>query len=158
MKNYKPRICKRCKKEFKPANPNQIYCKECGIVVREEYNKEYRKGHLKETREYNKQYKAKHKKEIKEYRASHKEEAKQYLRTPAGKKANKRHSSRHRQLGFIPLNDYFEGSESHHMNKEFVVYIPKEMHRSVWHCLKTRQGMAKINTLAFKYLLGNYTL
>ena len=84
-----------------------------------------------------------------------KEHDKQYHQTPAGKETKKKSNALRRRLDFIPLNNYFEGSEAHHMNREFVAYIPKEIHRSVYHCLETRQGMAEINMLAFKYLLNS---
>jgi predicted nucleic acid-binding Zn ribbon protein len=59
---------------------------------------------------------------------------------------------RRRGYGFIPLNNYFYGSEGHHINHDFVIYIPEELHRSVWHRQTTWQGMDEINKLAFKYL------
>lgn len=64
------------------------------------------------------------------------------------KKANKRK----RNLGFNPLNKHFEGSEAHHINKNNVIYIPKSIHQSIRHCLRTGKNMEEINKLAINYI------
>ena len=195
MKNYKPKICKRCGKEFKPTGGHQVYCEECKDVARKENKKQYyqtpsgkesnRKGckkysqsekgkashkrykqtlkgkeaNRKGCKKYNKTLKGKvTKKEYnKQYNLTHKEEKsdynKQYNQSTAGKEAIRKQDAKRRRLDFNPLNDYFEGSEAHHINTKDVIYIPEEMHRSVWHCLETRQGMAEMNTLAIRFLL-----
>jgi post-segregation antitoxin (ccd killing protein) len=61
------------------------------------------------------------------------------------------HSFR-RELGFNPWNKPFKNSEAHHLNKEDVIYIPIELHKSVKHSLKTGLNMSKINELAIKFL------
>jgi len=66
--------------------------------------------------------------------------------------ARKKTNKRDRGLGFIPLNKYFEGSEAHHISKNFVIYIPREINQSVRHNLWTWYNMDKINKLAFAYL------
>ena len=60
-----------------------------------------------------------------------------------------------RELGFIPINSPFKDSEGHHLDKAFVLYIPKELHKSVYHNIYTEQGMEKINDLAFQWLQKN---
>lgn len=57
-----------------------------------------------------------------------------------------------RNLRFDNLNEPFENSERHHITKELIVHIPKEMHRSVYHNIFTGLGMVKINNLAMKWL------
>lgn len=57
----------------------------------------------------------------------------------------KANAKRKRELGFEAINDPFENSEGHHMDKDIVVYIPKELHRSVKHNVFTSEGMKKIN-------------
>jgi len=64
------------------------------------------------------------------------------------KAANKRR----RNLGFNPLNKYFGGSEAHHINKDDVIYILKELHRSIPHCLESGKNMDKINKIAMSYV------
>ena len=57
-----------------------------------------------------------------------------------------------RQLGFIPLNKPFENCEGHHISENFIVYIPSEIHKSIWHSIWNWKNMNKINQLAFEYL------
>ena len=66
-----------------------------------------------------------------------------------------RTEEKRRGLGYIPLNDRFIGSEGHHIDKEFVIYIPKEMHMSVRHNVHTGKGMEQINTLAVDFCYGD---
>ena len=68
--------------------------------------------------------------------------------------ARKRREEKRRGFGFIPLNDKFPGTEAHHLDKELVLYIPKELHQSVWHNMFTGQGMEEINNLACEYVYG----
>lgn len=68
--------------------------------------------------------------------------------------ARKRREEKRRGFGFIPLNDKFPGTEAHHLDKELVLYIPKELHQSVWHNMFTGQGMEEMNNLACEYVYG----
>lgn len=51
-------------------------------------------------------------------------------------------------------NSPFNNSEKHHVDTNHVVYIPKELHRSIKHDLITGLNMDKINALAFQFLLS----
>jgi len=171
MRNYKLKTCRRCGKEFKPTGSNQIYCKECGDIIHKEekkkYMRQYRVLHKEEIKEHVKQYhkqwyvlhREEIKKRVKQYSQTHngrevcKRANKKYSQTPAGKKVFKKHNAKRRILDFNSLNDYFKGSEAHHINTKDVIYIPEEMHHSIYHNLNTRQGMAKINNLAIRFLL-----
>lgn len=99
----------------------------------------YRCKSEKERRDYRRQYYLKRLGYWQKWRATHREE----VRTYASKASHKR-----RLLGFIPLNEYFNGSEAHHLDKAYVIYIDKEVHRSIYHCLETGQGMEEINKYA----------
>lgn len=69
-----------------------------------------------------------------------------------GLKANiRRMRFKRRELGFIELNDSFIGADAHHLDKEFVLYIPKELHRSVYHNMFTGQNMEEMNDLAIEF-------
>lgn len=70
------------------------------------------------------------------------------------KASERRHKARRRKLGYIPLNSYFEDCEGHHITHNFVIYIPKATHKSVWHNLNTDQGMEAMNTLAVDFLVN----
>lgn len=64
-----------------------------------------------------------------------------------------RMSAKRRQLGFNPLNASFECSEGHHVSKNNVIYIPKALHRSIWHNIHTGRNMLKTNALALDFLV-----
>ena len=59
---------------------------------------------------------------------------------------------RQRDLGFEPINEHFEGSHAHHFNKNGIIYIPADLHRSVSHNVFTGRGMEEINKAAFEWL------
>ena len=108
-------------------------------------NVAYNKEHKDEVIEYNKQYRENHAEEIKEYRQT--ETFKKIRRKVDAKVHAKR-----KGLGFIPLNEPFPGSHAHHFNKEGIIYIPAELHRSVKHNIFSGGGMQEINRFAFEWL------
>lgn len=115
-----------------------------------------------ENKDYIVNYQKIYQKEIKEtkqkYYLSHKSEIlkqnEKYSRTTKGKTAIGKTQAKRRQLDFIELNEHFNGSEAHHIDKEFVLYIPKDLHHSIWHNVWTRQGMKDINILAIEWAYG----
>lgn len=66
----------------------------------------------------------------------------------------KRHSAKRKGLGFIELDESFEGSNAHHIDKDFVLHIPGTLHQSVPHNVWTGQGMEEINNLAWEWVCG----
>ena len=102
MKNYNIKICKICKKEFKPNSGVQKFCsKNCFSKAKKiyqqkyyefnsqkrkeydkKYHKQYRKLHREELKKNKREYYLKYKDKIlikySEYRKNHKEEIKQY--------------------------------------------------------------------------------
>ena len=85
---------------------------------------------------------------------------KKYNKTPYGKvcktiSCKKTHAKRHRNLGFILINNYFKNSNAHHINKEYVLFIPKQMYRQISHNVFTNKGMIEINSLAFTWFENN---
>ena len=80
--------------------------------------------------------------------------SKRYSKTKKGKEAQHRKDAKRRNLDFIELNEEFEGSEAHHIDREFILYISKELHRSVWHNVWNGKGMEEINGLAFEFVYG----
>ena len=143
-----------------------------------EYDKAYRTTHREQKREYDnawylihkerlqgcrRDYYSTHKKQIKAYektyRLTHKERryerAKRFRKTPKGKIYYANHTARRRTLGFTPLNQWFKGSHAHHIDRERVIYIPKELHRSIWHSIPQNRGMNKINLAAVRFLKTN---
>lgn len=144
------------------------------------YLKKYNQSHKDELKEKKKKYYCNHREEIlkhcKKYSKNRKEKIKirkeKYYREHKDfliKKSNewrinnrgkynatsrKSQNKRKRDLDSIELNEWFEGCEGHHINKEFILYIPKEMHRSIAHNVFTGKNMEKINDLAIKYVYG----
>jgi len=135
--HFKPKICARCGKEFKPTDNNQKYCEECIPIVRREkmreYSKKWRQRNLDKARECIKNWKEEHLDKVREL-------------------AKKQNNKRHRNLGFIPLNEYFQGADAHHIDKNYVIYIPKEVHQSIYHSVLKNINMDEINAVAFNYL------
>jgi len=110
------------------------------------YQEEYMKQYRKDNPEYMKQYRKDNPGcNDSEYNKQWRKDNPDKMREIYKRKANKR-----RDLGFNPLNKYFEGSEAHHINKNDIVYILKELHQSIPHCLKTGKNMDKINRLAME--------
>lgn len=60
--------------------------------------------------------------------------------------------SQRRDLGFVPLNAFFLGSEGHHVDTEQVIYMPEALHKSIRHNQFSGRGMAKINAVAYNFL------
>ena len=65
-----------------------------------------------------------------------------------------RQNFKRRQLGHEFLNKPFSGSHGHHIDHNQIVFIPKEMHRSIKHSLNDDGSMADINEKVFDWMLG----
>lgn len=124
------------------------------------YQKVYRLAHLEQVAVYNKAYRLTYPEQIRKqqkvwYLANLeqvKKTQKAYNQTPIGKRAIRKHNAKRKQLGFIPLNDWFEGSVGHHIDKEQVIYMPVESHNSIGHSVLQNRNMTEINNVAYKYL------
>jgi len=68
--------------------------------------------------------------------------------------AIKRYEAKRRLYGFDTLNEPFEGSHGHHIDHIHVVFIPMNLHRSLYHALKNPESMERINTKVYCWLLG----
>lgn len=65
---------------------------------------------------------------------------------------NRLNASRHKIKDAIVLNECFEGSESHHLAEDVVAFIPKALHQSIRHNLKTGKNMDLINKVALEFV------
>jgi hypothetical protein len=63
-----------------------------------------------------------------------------------------REHARRRTYGFVALNEPFDGSEGHRVDNEQVIYMPKVLHRSIFHRQTDGLGMAQINAIAYNFL------
>jgi hypothetical protein len=81
-----------------------------------------------------------------------------WFKSQTGKMRSKIYfSRRHRLLGYDLINPEcsdFDNYEGHHIDKVHVVFIPKVLHRSVWHSQDKPETMVCINTKIFCWLLG----
>ena len=117
-----------------------------------EHDRKYYQTHKEQKREHNSKYYQTHKEKkaeiVRRWIKEHPERRKEMRR--------KWKSKRRHNLGFNPLNEWFEGSNGHHINFNDVIYIPKDLHRSIPHCLETGKNMALINSIAYQFLVENY--
>ncbi len=139
--------------------------------------KEYNKQHNRPNHEYMKQYRIDNKNRIKALRkqwyiihkesenrknkrwcGDNKEHIKKYIKrwiknnTAKYKLIHQKSKSKRRHLGFIPLNKPFMGCEAHHISQNFVIYIPKKIHRWLYHSVWTWQNMEQMNKVAIEFL------
>ncbi len=81
----------------------------------------------------------------------------QWCQTTNGKIANrKRQAKRRHEFGYIVLNQYGVVNPEyvgHHLDKINVLYIPKELHKSISHRQSNKQSMHKINTAAIDWYM-----
>lgn len=121
-----------------------------------EYTKTYYLTHCEQQKEKTKTYKLAHPEKVKAWYLAHPDYDKVYRQTPKGKEVIRKRYATRKQLGFIPLNDWFDGSEGHHIDRERVIYIPQELHESIRHSVLRDRNMEAINREAFDYMAQNY--
>ena len=127
------KVCCKCKREFLPTGKSQKWCADCEPGERVKYSAAYYAGHKEQQVTW-----------VHAYKLKHPEEYRQRM---------KRHQAKRRALGFVPLNEPFDGADAHHVSREYVVYIPEDLHCSVSHNIWTGKNMEQINLLAFDYLV-----
>lgn len=134
LKNYK--------KKYRLENKNKI----------KEGNKKYYWENKEKWQDYHKIYYRENKKRLSDNTAI-------YNKTPRGKAVMaKRQAKRKRELGYNALNAWFEGADGHHIGREYVIYIPKELHRSIKHSVLKNINMKSINAVALDYLFTTATI
>ena len=73
--------------------------------------------------------------------------------------------AKRRGFGFSPINPHFEGSEFHHLHTNFEgeedhaigIYIPMDLHQSIYHNSFTWAGMEEMNEAALNWYFENLT-
>lgn len=108
-----------------------------------DYFKQWYQEHLEYMSKYMKQWYLDHPGHDKQWRKIHPEKM---------KIIDARHCNKRRNLDFISLNKDFEGAEAHHIDRVYVIYIPKELHRSIYHSVLKNRNMDEINAVAFNYI------
>lgn len=74
--------------------------------------------------------------------------------SPKWKGGRKAQKFRRRQLGFVCLNEPFEGAVAHHIDRINVIFVPSELHKRIGHSQNNPESMERINTKVFCWLLG----
>jgi len=86
---------------------------------------------------------------------SHKKAQAKWNRTTNGKKSASNHQDkRRRELGNEYLNEWFDGCNRHHINKDQIICIPVELHKKHPHNHKKPETMVEINRIAMQYLFN----
>lgn len=161
------KVCSNCAQVYEPITGHEKYCAECGLKKRHERvkrgNIHFHETHREADRARSLVYDASHRKEQAEltalYRITHPEAGKLWVAANPKKRSAimRRNSAKRRTLGFTPLNSPFVGCEGHHINGTDVIYLPRKLHRSIYHNQWTGQGMAEMNVLAGQYLTEDWT-
>lgn len=135
--NHKER-CKETLKQWKINNPGRVI----------ELDKKWKQSHREQLDEKSKErYKLnpeKYMANIKKWQKENPDRVKQLWRIHRNK--------RFREMGCNYLNDWFDGCEGHHINKDDVICIPKHIHKSIWHDHNKPNTMIKINLIAWDCL------
>lgn len=125
-------------KKWKLANPEKA----------KEYKKAWQLAHPESYRKWRKKYRLLHHEKAKET------SRKWHIEHPEKERlSGRKHHAKRRQLHFFPINKPFKGSEGHHINTRQVIYIPKKIHRSIWHSVLNDVNMDEINKKAFDFLM-----
>ena len=115
------------------------------------YDKNYRRIHKKEIVAYDKRYRSTHRKGVTETKKRWKDKNPEKVRESVRKEVSKRR----RNLGYIPINKPFKGSNFHHLDKDSGIYIPAWLHKMYPHNVFTGKNMDKMNDIAIRWWIIN---
>jgi hypothetical protein len=147
LKAYLTKICQRCGAEYQPASGVQKYCVECRPIVDNERKRKWDKENIEACLAYGRNWCQKNPQKNLEGSRRWR------LNNPKSASAARKKDHAHRRvLGFVPMNQPFDGCEAHHVDQERVIYIPKNLHRSIGHSVFTGKNLGKINAEAFNFL------
>lgn len=97
-------------------------------------------------RVYYNTHKEKEIQKVKEYRENNPEKIR-LLKTKGHK--------RRKNWGIEPINNWFKNSHFHHLhvdgNHNIGIYVPAELHNSIWHSYKDQESMNKINKVVIEW-------
>jgi len=127
--------------KWQKDNPDKVK------VINANYHKTHRKQRIKQSMKWHKNNPESIKLINQNWRKNHPEQL---------KIISKENKAKRRKLGFIPLNEPFEKSDAHHIDFEYVIYIPEQLHDSIKHCVWTGKNMEEINNLAWAFLHNAY--
>jgi hypothetical protein len=147
-----PEQCRKNSERWRKACPEKF----------KEMQERWKRHHPERLNEIHKRYKQKHPEIYKEswnryYQKNRKhvlEINKQWRRAnPEKNRLHTLHNNyRRRNLGSVELNERFEDSHGHHVDKLHIINIPESLHMSINHNVLTGKGMKEINAKAFELL------
>ena len=110
-------------------------------------------------RKLSKAQSGKHHSEETKHKMSNSRKGDKHPRWKGGKKLkNARRNAKRRNLfGFIPHNKPHKNFHGHHLDFENVIYIPKELHTSIYHSVIKNINMEIINNIACDWYLKYQT-
>ena len=121
------------------------YCNNNPKKCKERANK-YRKNNPEKCKERANKYRKNNLEKFREY-------MREWYKNGNGRESfAKSQAKRDRNLGYNPINNHFEGSEGHHLNEDLVMYIPKDLHKSISHSVLKDRNMQEINNASFEWL------
>lgn len=148
------KICKKCNRELdevyfgnQPGGKNGLtsQCKDC----KKEYNRTYHEKNKDSIHVRHQQYRKDNKGSINNAHA-------EWFKTELGKECKRRNRQRRRGFGYEPINNKFEDSVFHHLHIDedhnIGIYLPNDLHQSMYHNSFTGEGMLAINIIALLYL------
>ncbi len=158
-------VCRKCEVELIDENwspsrkkGNRKICKKCHVIESKEsylknkdcvteYQKEYAFDNKKHLTEYKHEYYLKHCGDRKGYSKGEK-----HYKWSGGRKiANIRKTSRHRKLGKETLNIPLECTVGHHINMDYIVYVPIWINK-IPHNVRTGKNLDYVNALTLFWL------
>ena len=142
------KTCLICGQEYAPTGHNQKYCPNCKKEGKCRGRKAWRLENRERKIASDKRWKIAHPDRVKAWERTHPEDV---------RIERKKHKAKRRFLAFVSMNDSFNGCEAHHINDHDVIYIPKEMHRSIPHNVWTGKNMERINALACAWFTEDWT-
>lgn len=157
-----PEKVKEYSKNWREQNPEKIkerdkkYYKENSKKVKESVKK-YRQENPKKTNERSRKWASKNSDKVQL-------KNRKYNQTLKGKITAHRHKAKRRNLGHKPINMWFKGSEAHHLrysrnikeqDNDITLYVPRKLHKSIYHNGHTGQGMKEINIACLKWYFKN---
>ena len=169
------KICYRCNeakklsmysKNTKNKDGHQNYCKAC----LKKYDEKRYSENVEKFAAHHQEYKVRGRDVIVEGRKRYYQTIKEkqaeyykgYWQTSKGKEVQRIYNYKRKNWGYNSLNEYFPDSEYHHLHRDFEgnvddeigVFIPKELHRSVFHNCFTWQGMNEMNKIALEWYIS----
>lgn len=122
-------------------------------------DKKYYLNHKEQYHDNNKKYRHNNREKV---NAMDRKYRKKWNKTPKGRvNIKKRNHRRKHELGYIPLNEWeatTPGFVGHHLDKEHVLFIPKELHETSIHKQSDLKSMDIINEKAINWYVDYYGL